>query len=456
MVHIKITRGLDIPINGKPEGEIKPLSFEGKKVSLNLTPFKSVQFKLMAQIGDRVKIGQPLAYDKTREGLFFASPAGGVVSSIRRGLKRRLLDIVIDVDEKEEWFDFSPLLPDKASKDALVDKFKEAGLFAFIKCRPFNLLVNPNRLPRDIFVKAVESAPFTPSAEMQVENHFEEFQIGLNALSKLTNGSCHLVYHENSKCQAFIDAKNVEKHTVSGPHPNSSHSLHIQRIKPITTPEDIVWTTDVLGVISIGHLLKTGHVFVDRIVSIAGPGIRPEKRGYFKVRQGVSIKDLASNNLVKGEARLISGDPLTGRKVTLEDYLGILNIVFCAIPESKKRDFLHFVGLGLKKFTASRAYFSNIFRKKKKFDFTTSLHGEKRAFIEPSLYDKVIPLNIPTMQLVKAVMAKDFELAEELGLLEVDSEDFALPTFVCPSKINMVQIIQEGLAKHASEVMEIS
>ncbi len=463
MAHIKVTKGLDIPISGKPSGSVQPLSPGGepkknnppKTLSLNLDPFEGIRFKLLAKRGDRVKIGQPLVEDKLTEGRVFTSPAGGVVSEVRRGLKRRLIDIVIQLDGEEQVMDHGALDVGKATREQLIDLFMRGGLFARIRQRPFNRLADPKKTPRNIFVKAVESAPFVPPAELQVEGNEEDFQTGLTALAKLTDGSVHLVYRKGTDCKAFTDAKNVKTHTGEGPHPLGTHSLHIDRIDPVRDVEDVVWTLNVHDVISIGHLLRTGNVLTERVISIAGPGVIPERTGYFKVREGFPIETLISNRIKDGYVRLISGDPLTGKKVEAEDYLGFYHFTFTAIPENTSRELLHFFRLGLNKYSYSKAYFSgHIDPASKNYAFTTSQHGEHRAFIDPTLYDRIMELDVPTMQLVKAVMAEDYDMAEELGLLAVDGEDFALTSFVCPSKIDMTDIINGGLKAHAAEVLE--
>lgn len=462
MTHIKITKGIDIPIKGKPEGKVKPLIPGGEvsplitppQISLNLKSFEDVKFKLLIKAGDVVKIGQPLVEDKSRPGCVLVSPAAGTIKEIRRGLKRVLHDIVIDVAKQEETVDLTPIDIKTANREEIVDRLKEGGGFFRIRSRPFNFLANPQKIPRNVFVKALESAPFVPPSELQVAGHEKEFQAGLTALAKLTNGIVHLVYHKESPCRAFTEAQNVQKHTAEGPHPISNSSLHIQEIDPVRGSDDNVWTLKVHDVIVIGDLLLNGHHFIDRVISIAGPAILPDKIGYFKAREGYPIGALIAGRIEKGVIRFISGDPLMGHRVNVEDFLGFDHFVFCAIRENFERQFLHFFRLGLHKYTFSKAYLSgHLDNREREYDFTTSLHGEHRAFIDDSLYQKVQPLNIPTMLLVKAVMAEDYDLAETLGLLGVDSEDFALPTFVCPSKMEMTEIIKNGLKFYSKEVL---
>jgi len=460
MAHIKITKGLDIPIKGKPNGSVCPLvprggtSFSPKLMSLNLKPFEEIKLRLLAKPGEAVKVGTPLAEDKNCPGRMFVSPACGVVKEVRRGLKRRLLDVVIEADPQENFQEFPPLNPSHASREEIINRLKAGGLFAHIRSRPFNLLADPHKMPRNIFVKALESALFTPPAELQVEGQESAFQAGLTALSKLTSGQVHLIYRQDCLSKAFLEAKDVQKHTAEGPYPVSNHSLHIEKIDPIRSAEDCVWTLNVRQVVAIGHLLSTGRYFNEKIIGIGGTGILPDQTGYFRVKEGFPISGLLIGRIQKGWVRLISGDPLLGEKVEEGDFLGFYHDVFCAIPENTHREFLHFFRLGLDKYTFSKAYLSGHFNPSgHEYDFTTNQHGEHRAFIDSTLYDEVMPLRIPTMLLVKAVMAEDFDLAVDLGLLEVDSEDFALPSFVCPSKIEMTDIIKSGLKTFAKEAL---
>lgn len=462
MAHIKITKGLDIPIKGKPQGVVNTLTPSGganaahpNQIALNLTPFADIKFKVLVKAGDLVKIGQPLLEDKSSPGRMFCSPAGGVVKEIRRGYRRSLLDIIIDVSKNEEYQKNSPLDPLQANREQLIDTLKAGGIFAFIRSRPFNLLADPNKIPRNIFVKAIESAPFVPPSELQVAGYEEEFQTGLNALSKLTPGAVHLVYNKSSTCRAFTEAQNVLKHTAEGPHPIGTHSVHIQYLDPIKSPDDIVWTLNAHDVVRIGYLLTKGRYLIDRVISIAGPGVLKDRVGFFKVREGLPVENMIAGRIQKGEPmRFVSGDPLMGQKVGNEDFLGFYHYVFCIIPENVEREFLHFFRLGIDKYTFSKAYLSgHLNNSQREYDFTTNQHGEHRAFVDATLYDQVMPLPISTMLLVKSVMAEDFELAEQHGLLGVDSEDFALPTFVCPSKMEMTEIIKNGLKQYSQETL---
>lgn len=455
-MHIKVKRGLDIPIQGNPGKNSNPPTslIQPQQIALNLSPFDTVKFRLLVKAGESVKIGQPLAEDKSAPGRMFVSPAAGVVKDIRRGAKRALNDIIIDVAKQEEYFPGESLNIETATREQIIDKLKMGGLFANIRSRPFNLLAKPDVKPKSIFVKAVETAPFVPPADLQVTGHEKEFQAGLKALAKLTDGNVHLVYAKDRPFKAFEEASNAQKHTVEGPHPAGNVSVHIQHIDRIKASSDVIWTVNAHDVVAIGHYLLTGKYYIERIISIAGPGLLPQTIGYYKARAGYPVGGLIAGRIPKGVFRFISGDPLMGVKVDSEGFLGYNDYVFCVIPENTSRELLHFFRLGLDKYTYSWAYMSgHLNNAEREYPFTTNQHGEHRAFIDSSLYDGVMPLDVPTMLLVKAVMAEDFELADAYGLLEVDAEDFALPTFVCPSKMEMAEIMKKGLRQYAQEVL---
>ncbi len=456
MAKLKITKGLDVPIKGAPTGPVQPLLVDGrpakpKEIALDFSPFLMIKPKLLKKAGEMVKVGEPLVAGKQVPGRMFVSPASGVIKEVHRGLKRRLLSIVIEVSENEEFKEFPQEDPADLSREHLTELLMEGGIFAHIRRRPFDLLADPHQTPRAIFVSAVETAPFQPSAEMQVEGFEEEFAVGLEALKKLTDGPVHLVYPEKSDFKPFTEAA-VETHTIEGPHPAGNHSVHIQMLSPIQSVEENIWTLRALDVVCIGHLLKQGRIHTDRVVSIAGPGVLDGAAGYFRTRAGAPVSSLIAGRVEKGAMRFVSGDLLMGSKVDAEGFLGFYDTQLSVVPESTHREMLHFFRLGIDKYSASRTYLSG-FLSDRIYDFNTSNHGEHRAFVIAKPYDAVMPMNIPTMQLVKAVMAEDFDLAEELGFLEVAPEDFALATFVCPSKMEMIGIIEKGLKEYAVDVL---
>lgn len=450
-MHLKIKKGLDIPLGNLPEGEVHNLPHP-KQVGLTFAQFKKRFIRLLVKPGDAVKVGQPIAEDKDCPGRYFVSPASGTLKEVRRGLKRSLQTMVIDCDATEQYFEHPKFDLKGSSREELVAFLMKTGGFSHIKERPFDCLADPHHLPNRIFVKAIESAPGAVPPSLQVKDHEFEFQKGLDVLAKLTNGKVHLVCHPDAKLNAFRKAQGVEMHTAKGPHPSSNSSVHIHHIAPIKSVEDIVWTLSALDVVVLGHLVTHGRYFTERIVSICGPGFLKDRVGYFRTRLGVAVADLIQNRLDASAHRLISGDVLSGDEVSGEDFLGFSHTILSAIEENHKREFLHFFRLGAHKFTASGTYLSGFLKGRKEYSFTSNQHGEERAFIDGRVYDEVLPMNLSTQHLVKAVICQDYDRAEEMGLLEVAAEDFSLPAFVCPSKIEMPSIVEKGLSEYAEQV----
>ncbi len=451
-MQLSIKQGLDIPLAGAPEGVVRSFATP-THVSLNLSPFEDLRFKVLIKTGDLVQIGQPLVENKGIPGQFFGSPAAGTIVEIRRGLKRRLLDVIIQTSAREEFFDHGTLELGTASREDILSCLMKGGIFPHIRMRPFDLIADPRYVPRDIFVKAVETAPYVPSAEMQVQGEESHFQIGLRALSKLTNGRVHLVYKEGTTCKAFTEAEGVETYAIRGPHPSGTSSVHIHLIRPIQKSNDYVWTLSTIDVIAVGKMVASGRYHYERVVSIAGNGILQEKRGFFKGRAGFPVSELIADRTSNSLLRLISGDPLSGMKVEPQDFLGFYHTTLSVLPENIQREPFHFLRAGGDKYSFHGVYLSgHLPPPSSGYEFTTSQHGEERPFIDGSIYNKVMPLRIPTMELIKAILAEDFELAETLGLLEIASEDFVLPTFICPSKIEMVEIVKQGLHRYSKEM----
>lgn len=445
MTHIQIKKGLDIPLIGKPHNLLPNKTSIPSKLALDLHSFPLMRLRSLVKVGQMVKTGEPILQDKENMQVFFTSPCTGTIVEIQRGEKKAICCVVIQVAEEEIFFDHGKLIFD--TKDQILDNFCKIGLIPHIRMRPLDILARPDILPKKIFINAAFSAPFTPSAKMQIENHLEEFQGGIDTLNKLIDGTCNLVYNDSF----FASFKDVTPHTIEGPHPSGNSSIHIHHIDPIKSKEDIIWTLSALDVLCIGYFILHNKPYTDRIISLAGEGFLKEKRGFLKTKVGMPISDLIEDSLLDKDSRLISGDPLMGKEVTKDGFIGFSHLCLCSIlkPEPK-REFLSFFRLGLKKYTASKTYFNW----RKKLSLTTASHGEKRAFIDPSIYDKYLPMKISTVFLIKAILAKDFDKAVDFGLLEVSPEDFALASFVCPSKIEMTQIIEKGLKEFSEEILK--
>ena len=440
-MHLHSKKGLNIPITGSLDNlEILEKKSISSHIALDLTSF-TIRIRLLVKKGDEVLLGEPIAEERDFPERKFVSPAGGVITDIVRGEKRRPLYVVVKVSEKEKVYKHTQIDIEKSSIEEILAVFLENGIFTKIYQRPYNILASPKRMPQAIFIVGASSAPYVPSPILQTIGYEKWFQAGLTLLARIA--PVHITH--NTKKTFFPQTANVHQHTLTGPHPIANVSFAIYHINPIIKLTDLVWTIQACDVVNIGKLALEGKLHCSRIIAICGDGILPESRNLIRLREGSQIDHIINKRLQDGNIRIISGDPLIGRQVTREDFLGMFHYVVCALYErEKKRKLFSFLRLGTQTFTATRAYLSGFYRNRS-YQFTTNQHGETRAFVDASLYDKVMPMRIPTMHLIKAILIQDFELAEELGLLEVAEEDFALASFICPSKIDMVEIVKKGL-----------
>lgn len=450
MVSIVVKKGLKIPLTGQPISEkIVDLSMPDI-LALDLDPFFSTKFNFLAKPGDFVKIGDVIAQDKDQEDMVFVSPASGKIREIRRGEKRRPLKVVIEAED-QDYKEFDP--PSLEKKEALMSFLASSGFLTHIKKRPCNTYPDSKKFPEAIFIKAVETAPFVPPAEMQVIGFENLFEKGLEVLASLSD-KVHLVHDKNTACQTFSKASFVKTHQVNNLFPACSSSLHIYHIYPIMNPSQVVWVLDVVDVITLGRLFLEGKYHISKVISRCGELLPEKERRYLRAFRGYPLGYLLSEDLEEKNIRILSGNPLSGEFSDLQGFLGFFDYSISLVKENVKRELFHFLGLGLNKFSATKAYLSGFFNKRKKpYLFSTNQHGEERAFVESDLYQRVMPMDIPVMDLIKAIMTEDFDKAVEFGLLEISPEDFILPTFVCPSKIEMYHIVKEGLDKYAKQYL---
>lgn len=440
-MHLHSKKGLSIPITGNLDSlEIVEERSTSSHIALDLTSF-TIRIRLLIKKGDEVLLGEPIAEERDFPERKFVSPAAGVITDIIRGEKRKPLYVVIKVSKEEKSYKHTQIDIEKNSIEEILSVFLENGIFTKIHQRPYNILASPKRRPQAIFIVGASSAPYVPSPILQTIGYEKWFQAGLTLLSRIA--PVHITH--NTKKTFFPQLPNVHQHTLEGPHPIANISFAIYHINPIIKLTDLVWTIQIYDVVNMGKLAVEGLLHCSRVIAICGDAIRPEYRTLLRVREGSGIDHLVHQRLHEGNIRIISGDPLMGRRVTPEHFLGMFHYVVCALYErEKKRKLFSFLRLGRETFTATRVYLSG-FYKNRYYHFTTNQHGETRAFVDGSVYDKVMPMRIPTMHLIKAILVEDFELAEQLGLLEVAEEDFALPSFICPSKIDMVEIVKKGL-----------
>jgi len=434
---IKIQKGLDVPIEGDPAQEIE-VSPIPKKIALDLTEFYHLRLRPNCKEGEDVSAGQVLAHDNHLKKRVFLSPASGKVIKIQRGEKRKIEQIIIEVKESEKEQIFSPVSL-KESKEYLIEKLLEYGLFAHIWQRPLKRPAHPEVLPQLIFIQGLESAPFVPDPKYEIKGREEEFQYGISVLAKIA--PVHLVYRD----EAFASFKDVNQHRASGPHPIANPSVHIEAVSPITNENQVIWTLKVQGVLSIGSAFKKGKPHLFKTIALAGEGVKKEFRKNYYVRNGLSIDELTNGKLVDSDIRIISGDLLTGK--VSRGFLGFFHNSITVINEVNKPEILPFLRMRKNEYTFSRGYLS-AFSNKKAFSFSTQLKGSLRPIVMGDIYNKVMPLHVPVIPLLKAILANDFEMAIKLGLLEIDAEDFALCEFICPSKTPFTKIISRGIDEY--------
>jgi len=413
--------------------------YRSSEYALKPSDFIGIFPKLLVKEGDRVKAGTPVFHDKFREDLNFTSPVSGTIKEIRRGDKRVLQEIVISADDTIEYEPFEQ--PDiKALTREIITTFMlKSGVWPVLRQRPFSTIANPNDNPKAIFISGFDTAPLAPDIIMMVTEQLMAFKNGLAVLGKLTTGKVHIGLPEGRTELAGI--KGVETTFYTGPHPAGNVGVHIYHTDPINKG-DIVWIINAQDVSTIGKLFVDGKY--DPTMSFALTGSEVKNPQYYRVRKGVSVKELLKDNLKSANVRCISGNVLTGTRIRTDGYLGFYHHQVTVIPEGDQHEFMGWAAPGFNKFSFSRSYFSWL-TPKRKFKLDTNLHGGERALVMTGQYEQVLPMDILPMQLIKACMIEDIELMEKLGIYEVDEEDFALIEYIDTSKTDIQKIIRKGL-----------
>ncbi len=437
----KIKKGLDIPLLGEAEKVVRqaePSRFYGVKP----IDFNYMRPKLLAKEGDRVKAGSPLFFNKLQPDVQFPSPVSGKVTTVNRGERRKILEVVVEADSKMEYEDFGRGEPNDMSREEVTNKLLESGLWAFLRQRPYSISANPKDVPKSIFISGFDTAPLAPDNDVLVKGERENFQRGIDALSKLTDGTIHLNLNADyPPSDVFTGVKGVQHHYFKGPHPAGNVGVQINRIDPINQG-DVVWYVYPQDVITIGRLFEKGIYDASKIIALTGSEV--EKPLYHRVLRGASIDKLVQDNVKKGDLRYISGNVLTGKQINSEGYVGFFDDQVTVIPEGRYHEFFGWAMPGFNKYSTSRSFFSWL-QPNRKFSIDTNLKGGERAFVISGEYEEVCPLDIFPEQLVKAIMIGDIELMEKLGIYEVDEEDFALCEFVCTSKTPVQSIVRKGI-----------
>jgi len=439
---IKIKKGLTIKLLGEAEKIIvhPPLP---ETFAIKPPDFVGVSPKLMVKPGDEVQAGSPLFYDKSNEAIRFCSPVSGEILEIVRGEKRKLLEIRILTDKEIIYTDFNKANPDSLSREAIIEILLNSGIWPFIRQRPFGVIANPKDSPKSIFISAFDSNPLAPDNNFIMQECGADFQAGLNALRKLTDGKVHLNINADGEASGiFINAKGVEINKISGPHPSGNIGVQIHHIDPVRKGE-VIWYIYPQDVLIIGRVFNHGKFDASRMIALTGSQVKNRK--YFKTVVGSSVKNMiAEAGLQQGDNRIISGNVLTGKQISPDGFLNFYETQITVIPEGNEPEFMGWLTPGFSKLSMSRAFFSWL-KPGKAFDVNTNMHGEERPFVVTGEYEKVFPMDIYPVHLLKSILIEDIELMENLGIYEVVEEDFALCEFVCTSKIESQRIIRKGL-----------
>ncbi len=445
-MHIKIKKGLDVPLAGSPEQEISA-GPEVKSVALLGPDTHDLKPRMLVREGDRVRLGQPLYHDKANPGINFTSPGSGVVTRINRGERRILQSVVIDLDgdDAEQFPHVSP--GELADLDAnnIRETMLASGLWTAFRTRPFSKIPAADSSPRAIFVTAIDTNPLAPDPAVVINEDPDSFRLGLRLVQKLVHGPVYICTADNANIECPNDLP--FRHAVfQGPHPAGLPGTHIHFLEPVSESK-VVWHIGYQDVMAMARLFTTGRLPVERVVAIGGPMIETPR--LVRTRLGANTSELISGSLRPGDVRVVSGSVLSGyRAAGWATYLGRYHQQVSVLQEGTPREFLSFMRPGVGKFSSARAFVGKLLGKD--YRFTTSQNGSPRAMVSIGSFEQVMPLDILPTPLLKALLVRDTDGARDLGCLELDEEDLALCSFVCNGKYEYGPHLRKNL--HEIEV----
>ncbi len=440
----KIRKGLDIPLTGQPGQAI------GEKPSVNsvaLLGHDYIGLKPTLQVaeGDRVKLGQTIFTDKTT-GVHYTSPGSGVINAIHRGERRVLQSVVIQLEgnEEEKFTAYTQQELSQLSREQVRENLLASGLWTSIRTRPYSKVPAPDSLPHSIFVTAMDSNPLALNASVVIKAYQQDFLNGLSAILRLTEGKVFLCKYTGADIPTH-GSNQVTVAEFQGPHPAGLVGTHIHLLDPVSATKT-VWHLNFQDLIAIGKLFTTGRLWTERTISLAGPLVRRPR--LVRTRIGANTEELVDGELPPLYSRIISGPVLSGhRAVGWATFLGRYHSQVTAVPEGGRRQLRAFLGWllpGLNHYSAINIFWSS-FSRKRKFGLTTLLNGSPRAMVPIGSYEEIMPLDILPTQLLRALVVQDTDVAQALGCLELDEEDLALCSFVCPSKFDYGPILRMNL-----------
>lgn len=437
---IRLKRGYDIKIVGEAVKEIANPA-PSRTYAIQPPNFKGLTPKLLVEVGSEVKCGTPLFFSKASAEIMFTSPVSGEVVEIVRGEKRRIMEVKILADEKISYESFTTANPTSLDSDAVKAQLLKSGAWTFLRQRPFNCLADVNVRPKNIFISSFDTAPLAPDLNFALQGRERDLQAGIDALAKLTDGKVFMGLAHKKENGVFASLNGVEKTEFAGPHPIGNVGIQIHHTAPINKGE-VVWTVNIQDLATIGKLFNEGIFDPEKVIAVAGSEVKAPK--YYRTRQGASIESLLKDNTTEGNNRVISGSVLFGDKVGMDGYLGAYDQQVTVIPEGDEPEFFGWLIPNYPRPSISKTFLSYLMPNKK-YKVNTSMHGEERAFVITNEYEKVLPMDMYPVQLLKACLAADLEAMEALGIFEVVEEDLALCEFVCTSKMPVQKILSEGL-----------
>ena len=434
--NIKLRKGLDIKLVGAAELRLEETPM-AKSYAVSPLDYENVTPKLLVKVGDKVEAGSPLFFDKNNPRVLFTSPVSGTVSAINRGEKRKLLNVAVEPDQTQVYKELK-VVDAKASRSEIVEMLLESGLWTRIVERPYGVIANPDATPKAIFVSAFDSAPLAPDYNFVLKSEKAALEAGLAVLARLTDGKVHLSARKGDEGY-MSEVKGVEYHTFSGKHPVGNVGVQIHHIDRIAKG-DIVWTVNVQDVVLIGRLVMGGKLDMSKVIAVAGS--EAQKPCYKRIIAGAAVESIVGQ--VAENVRVVSGDVLTGVTTAKDGYISANANMLSLIPEGNVYELLGWAMPRFHRFSVSRAYFSWLCPKKE-YKLDTNLNGGERPFVVKGLYENYLPMDVYVAYLLKACLVKDLDKMENLGIYEVLPEDLALCEFVDPSKIEMQQILRDGI-----------
>ena len=444
---ISIKYGANLNLKGLASTELE-VAKKSLNYALNPDDFFGLIPRMLVKEGDKVSLGQPIFHDKNDESIKIVSPVSGKILEIVRGAKRKILNIIIN-KEGDSIVNFKIPNLSSISKDKILQLLVDSGSLAFIRQRPYNIIARPNRPPKSIFVSIHSTAPYAPDYDFILKNRMDEFQNGVNVMSKLIGKPINLSISYNCESD-FSILNNVELYKIKGAHPSGNESFQINRIDPLNSGE-IIWVIKPEDLANIGSFFITGIFNPRRTVAVSGECLRSPK--YYDTIIGSSISSLIDSKELSSieDYRFINGDPLSGSKVEYSDFLGYYNNALSVIKEGNQYRMLGWLPFIYNSVPSlSKTSLSWLLGGQKKVN--TNLNGEERAIVVTGEMEKYFPMDIFPMQLIKACMTGDIEKMESLGIYEVVPEDFGLVDFSCTSKIEAQEIVKNGIELMLKEV----